>query len=141
MLRMLPALPMLSIEPALPMLRIDPALPMDRSEPALPMLSTLPTLRMLPTLQKLKTLNGLLTLSRLARLPVLRGARPRLRLECVDLPKSDSSVLDTSSLFNPYAKSLAAWPTVLPHCTRTETRIRRRPLLQRRAVTKDEPLR
>ena len=71
---------------------------MDRSEPALPMLSTLLKLRMLPTLQKLKTLNGLLTLSRLARLPVFRGARPRPRLECVDLPTIDSSVLDTSSL-------------------------------------------
>jgi hypothetical protein len=112
---MLPALPMLSIDPALPMLRIEPALPMDKIEPALPMLKTLPKLKMLPTLPKLKMLNKLLALSGLARLPVSMGARPRLRRERVDLPKIDSSALDTPLLVNPSLKSLTASPFLLRH--------------------------
>ena len=64
---------------------------MDKIDPALPMLRTLPKLRMLPTLPKLRMLNKLLALSGPARLPVLMGAR--LRLERLDLPTIDSSVL------------------------------------------------
>ncbi len=79
--------------------RIDPALPIDRIDPALPMLRTLPKLRMLPMLPKLRMLNKLLALSGPARLPVL--TRAPLRLERLDLPMIDSSVLDTCSLINP----------------------------------------
>ena len=78
--------------------RMEPALPMDKIDPALPMLRTLPKLRMEPTLPKLRTLKKLLALSGPARLQVLMGAR--LRLERLDLPIIDSSVLDTSSPIN-----------------------------------------
>jgi hypothetical protein len=107
MLKMLPTLPMLRIEPELPMLRIEPALPMDRIDPALPMLRTLPKLRTLPTLQKLRMLNRLLALSGPAKPFVLIGARPRLRLERMDLPMIHSPVL-----VEPSAESLTALPTV-----------------------------
>src|SRR3712207_3306774 len=96
---MLPALPMQSIDPALAMDRIDPALAIDKIDPALPMLRTLPKLRMLPTLPKLRMLNKLLALSGPMWPPALMGSP--LRLERLDLPMIDSSVLETSSLINP----------------------------------------
>ena len=69
MLKMLPALPMHSIDPALPTDKVDPALPMDKIEPALPILRRLPMLMMLPTLPKLKMLSRLLAPAKPARLP------------------------------------------------------------------------
>ena len=141
MLKMLPALPMLSIDPALPMLRIEPALPTDKIEPTLPMLKTLPTLRMLPTLPKLNTLNKLLALSGPAKLPVLMGARPRLHLERMGLPISDSSVLGTSSPIYPAAESLAARPTGSSRRSHTDARLPPAPPVQLRATTNDGPVR
>jgi hypothetical protein len=98
MLRMLPTLPMLSIEPELPMLRIEPALPMDKIEPALPMLKTLPKLMMLPTLPKLMMLNKLLALLRPAKLPVQARDSARFRRERADLCMVASSSFAASSL-------------------------------------------
>jgi hypothetical protein len=96
MLRMLPALPMDSIEPALPMLSMEPALPMERIEPALPMLRTLPTLNMLPTLAKLKTLNKLFALDIPARLRLDR-ARPRMSASSLAFALSASSAQFSSA--------------------------------------------
>jgi hypothetical protein len=65
-------------------------------------------------------LNELLPLSGPARLPELIG--PRLRLERVDLPMIDSSLLDTTSLIDLSAERLTASPTISPHCSHTELR-------------------
>jgi hypothetical protein len=65
------------------------------------MLSIDPALPMLRTLPKLRMLNKLLALNGPPRLLVLMGARLRLRLERLDLPMIDSSVLETSLLVNP----------------------------------------
>jgi hypothetical protein len=82
MLRIEPALPILSMEPALPMLSMLPALPMLRMEPAL---------RMLPTLRKLRMLREPPALSRSARRDGRLRCEPRNAPFFPNMPPMDAT--------------------------------------------------